>query len=141
MTETVTVACKMPHGLILRVFDWQEVQDPLPGGGTKAVKQAIPRTHTVMINGYLDKYDPELPPAARSSAFRLTPGVDKEFFEKWLEQNKDHDAVKNSLIFTTKGKDRGKPREHEKQRCGLEPINRDRLPRGIKPFKKDDQAA
>lgn len=138
MPETVTVACRLPHGLILRVFDKREVQEPLPGGGTKGVEQYQPRLNTITIAGYLEKYDPELPPAARTSAFKLTSGVDKEFFERWLEQNHDLDAVKNNLIFTVKGKDRGKPKEFAKQLCGLEPINRDRLPKGIKPFSKDE---
>lgn len=138
MPETVTVACKLPHGLILRVFDWDDVQEPLPGGGTKAVKQAKPRTNTITIAGYLEKYDPELPPAARTSAFKLTPGVDKEFFETWLRQNADHDAVKNKLIFATKRGDKGQIREREKQLCGLEPIIRHNLPKGIKPFSKDE---
>lgn len=140
MPSTVTVACKMPHGLVLRVFDMVEVQEPLPGGGTKPVPKAQPRPQTVTLKGYLEKYNPELPPAARGSSFALTHGVDKEFFETWLKQNQDLDLVRNNLVFAMKRVDKAKLREFEKQRSGLEPVDRARLPKGITPFKKEEAA-
>lgn len=136
---TVTVACKMPHGLVLRLFDMVDTPDPQRDGTTKLVKQAKPRLDRVVIKGYAEKYDPSIPPAARGSAFALTHGVDKEFFDEWLRQNKDLDAVKNGLIFASEKRDdaAAKAKEMGKQLCGLEPISRDRLPRNIQTFKKD----
>lgn len=133
MAETITVACKHPHGLILRLFQMVERADPLPGGGTKTVKRAEPLPEVVVIKGYAKKYDPALPPAATDSRFALTEGVDKEFFETWLSQNKDHHMVVNKLIWSyanAKGEGandarslKAKARELADVKCGLEPID------------------
>lgn len=37
---SVTVGCKLPHGLTMRVFDMVETQEPVMGGGFRAVKVA-----------------------------------------------------------------------------------------------------
>ena len=129
--ETVTVACKMPHGLILRLFNFQEVQEPLPGGGTKSVERAQPETGTVRIRGYLDKYDPSLPPVSKVSSYALTPGVNKEWFEEWLDQNEDLDLVKNHLIFVH---DEGMVREFEGTKNGLEPVDPTKLKGRVTAF-------
>lgn len=138
MAETITVACKHPHGLVLRLFEMVEAHDPLPGGGTKTVKRASPLPQQqVTIRGYLNKYDPALPPAARDSKFGLTHGVDKEFFDKWMAANKDHSMVQNNLIWAytnAKGEGANDPRnikakakEFEGVKCGLEPIDPHKL--------------
>ncbi|MBB3743903.1 hypothetical protein FHX10_003402 [Rhizobium sp. BK591] len=127
MAETVTVACKMPHGLILRVFDKVKVQEPMPGGGTKGVDRAMPRPETVTLKGYLEKYDPSLPPAARGSSYALTYGVDKDFFELWLKQNHDLDAVVNHLVFAHDQDTAGMAEEYRNTRSGLEPVDPTKL--------------
>lgn len=139
MAGTVTVALKYPHGIIMRVFDMKDVEEPLPGGGTKTVQRGTPRNKTIKINGYLEKYDPSLPPAARGSSYALTHGVDKDFFDQWMKQNHDNYLVENDLIFAGENENavKGKIKENEKRKCGLEPIDRDKLPRGISQFKKD----
>jgi hypothetical protein len=133
MPETVTVACKHPHGLILRLFKMADVQEPLPGGGTKTVQRAQPLPQQITIRGYAQKYDPALPPAAKGSKFALTEGVDKEFFEEWLRQNHDHHMVVNKLIWSyanAKGEGandrrnlKAKAGELRDVKCGLEPID------------------
>jgi hypothetical protein len=128
MSDKVTVACKLPHGLILRVFDKQKVQEPMPGGGTKAVERAFPRPQTVTLKGYLDKYDPSIPPAARGSSYALTHDVDKDFFDLWLKQNHDLDAVTNHLVFAHDQDTLGMTEEYKATRSGLEPVN----PRALK---------
>ena len=62
----------------------------------------------------------------RDRSYAFTHGVDKAFFDLWMEQNKDHDAVKNNLIFASvqTGRVEGKAREYEKDtRSGLEPYD------------------
>lgn len=122
-----TVALKMPHGLHLRLFNTVMQPEPQPGGGTKDVPRAEPRPETVILKGYLDKYDPSLPTAARGSSYALTQGVDLDFMNEWLKQNHDLDLVKNKLILIH-GKDtKGMAVEHKDTRSGLEPVDPTKL--------------
>lgn len=139
MSATVTVACKLPHGLVLRVFDKASVHEPMPGGGTKPVARFQPRPQTVAIKGYLNKYKPGLPPAAVGSSYALTHGVDKEFFDEWMKQNAEHDAVLNGLIFADEKNDtvNGLVKDNADTRSGFEPVDPTKLPRRIESYSQD----
>ncbi len=139
MANLITVACKMPHGVICRLHEMVDVEEPLPGGGTKTVKRARPTGSVFKLNGYLKPAvgDEPAPPAA-PGAFALTHGVDEDLFNAWMAQNHDLDMIRNGLIFASAKADyvKSKANEREKDvRCGLEPINRSKLPRGIQDGK------
>lgn len=141
---TVTVACKLPHGLILRLYDMVDFDEPAAGGGYRTIKRAQPRPGQVVIKGYLSRYrGASIQPLAESSSYALTHGVDKDFFDRWLVDNKDNPAVVNKLIFASDKPEtvQGIAREHAKVRTGLEPINPSRLPRGIETATKKEAAA
>ncbi|NTI80447.1 hypothetical protein [Rhizobium rhizogenes] len=142
MTATVSVACKLPHGLELRVFDTIDSVESNAMGEIRAVKKAQPRGQAVTIRGYLEKQRPDQPMAARGSSYAITHGVDKEFFDAWLSQNKDHDAVRNKLIFASEKQDtvRGMTNEFKSTRSGLEPVDPNNLPRGIQTANKQEAA-
>lgn len=130
----VTVACKMPNGLLLRVFAMETHSEPVMGGGVREAKSARQIGGTVKLNGNAVPFGkrPDHPIVA---GYALTHGIDKEFFDKWLEQNRDSDIVKNSLVFAYDKGDsvRDAAKEHAKARSGLEPIEPDtdpRLPKG-----------
>lgn len=134
MPGTVTVALKLPHGLICRLHTMVDVEEPLPGGGTKTVKRAQPTGVTFKLNGYLrPARGDEPPPPAMPGAFALTHNIDKDTFEEWMRQNQDLDLVKNKLIFASEKADyvRREAHEHEGLKCGLEPIDRSKLPKKI----------
>jgi hypothetical protein len=136
MPGTVTVACKMPHGIICRLFKMVDAEEPLPGGGTKAVKRAEPTGSTIKLNGYLKPAQGDEPaPPAMPGSYALTHGVDKDLFDEWLKQNQDLDMVKNKLIFAAEKTDYVQHKAKDQNphfKCGLEPIDRNKLPRGIK---------
>lgn len=139
---TVTVACKLPHGLVLRLFDMVDGYDPQRDGTNHRVKRAETRPGTVVIRGYLPKYDVALPPAAQGSNFALTYGVDKEFFDEWMRQNKEHDAVINNLIFahvTVDGATKQAKEMEGDTRSGLEPIDTSKLKGRIQTFDAKSQ--
>jgi len=139
MTATVSVACKLPHGLVLRLFDIVDAVESNALGDVRAIKRAEPRPEVVTIKGYLEKQRPDQPMAARGSSYAVTHGVDKDFFEKWLVQNKDHDAVKNKLIFASEKQDtvRGMMNEFKGTRSGLEPVDPNNLPKNVQTYKQD----
>lgn len=121
--EFVTVACKIPNGLILRLFKMEDAQEPMFGGGFRKVKRAAQVGQTVTING------PALPKGARAifapGGYALTPNVPKDFFEQWLKQNHDHEAVVRKLIFAQVAHDdvAAEAEEHSKVKSGLEPLD------------------
>lgn len=126
--ETVTVACKIPNGLHLRVFKMVDAQEPV-SGGTRTVKRAQQDGDTVFVRGPAVPFGQALQNAI--AGYALTSGIQAEFWAKWLEQNKDHDAVRNGLIFaSTKGDEvRGWAKEGERVRSGLEPLQQKDDPR------------
>lgn len=136
---TVTVACKHPHGLKLRLFEMVE-RTEVTHGGTRTIKVAQERHDTVTIKGNAHPQN-RAPNATISHGFALTHGVPKEFWDAWVEQNKDSDLVKNGLIFAHAGaaNTEAESREKESVKSGLERLDPDNLPRGI--AKADEQAA
>lgn len=140
MSDTVTVACKLPHGLVLRLYTMIEVSEPTAGGSFRKAKRAQVIGEQVVVKGYITRFDrrKDPAPAAQGSSYALTHGVNADFFNKWLEQNADLDAVKNNLIWAhSVDMVEGFVKEHEKQKSGLEPIDPENLPRGIQAFKKE----
>jgi hypothetical protein len=150
--ETVSVACKLPHGLILHLDDMVPGFEPAPGG-SRAIMEARRRPEVFKVAGvgFPQNGNPENRPQM-VGGYALTTGIPADFWEKWLEDNKDSDYVRNNLIFATK-KGAGimdMAKEHAKQRSGLEPLNPDkiivggrevpadpRIPSKVERFKKE----
>lgn len=96
--ETVTVACKMPHGLILRGFRKTTVQVPVLGGGFRDAMEYEPDGRRVTIFGNAAPQN-GAPRTRVVCGFALTDGVDKDMWDEWLKANQDLPAVKNGLVF------------------------------------------
>jgi hypothetical protein len=73
----VTIACKLPSGLHLRVSGRETVT--LRGCG-----------HTFGMP----------PPGLASGGYALTPNVPLDFWEAWLAINADADVVKKGIVFS-----------------------------------------
>lgn len=132
--ETVTVACKLPSGLRLRVFDMVKVQEPVLGGGVRDVDRAQQTGEMVKINGYnrpTPRKSSGLP--TEEPTYALTYNVPKDFWDKWYEQNRGTKLVKERLIFAAKGAENTKAieRENERRRSGFEPLDPENLPKGL----------
>src|ERR1700681_2652555 len=123
--DTVTVACKLPRGIFLRLCRMEDSAEQSPMG-IKTVKVARWYGDQVRINGVAAQNNPAPGNSAfaQTGGYALTPDVDREFFETWLQQNADADVVRNELIFAhgTDADVRRHTRENEKVRSGLEPI-------------------
>jgi hypothetical protein len=122
--DTIVVACKLPHGLRMRLFEMVDSQEAVAGGGFRMTKRAQPASDIVEIRGYLHdvKRSPVAMPSIGSS-YALTDGINKDFFTKWLEQNADLDAVRNNLVFAHERDTAGQAREFKDTRSGVEPID------------------
>ena len=75
MPGTVTVACKIPNGLELR----------------------LPSREPVVLKGPAVPYG--TPPVDAGTGYALTFGVDEEFFGEWMKRNAEMDLVKKRFVF------------------------------------------
>lgn len=125
------VACKIPNGLILRIFKMVPTDLPVMGGGMKTVQQAQPFGEPVRVNGPAVPFGKIPKYIVTESGFALTSNVDKDFFDEWMRQNREHDAVKNKLIFAHASSDgvQGLAEDHREARSNLEPLVPDTDPR------------
>jgi hypothetical protein len=140
MARTVTVACKMPNGLTLRLFAMEEHTEPVMGGGHRTFQKAVDVGARVVIAGTATPFG-SAPKAEVVGGYALTRNVDADFFAKWMEQNKDSALVRNKLIFAHAKTDtaRGAAAEMAETRSGLEPLMPDtdpRIPKNVKTAAK-----
>ena len=113
MAGTVTVACKLPNGIVLDIRD--EV-----GVTLKAVT----------LNGSRHRVRPDGMPIFAwevHGGYGLTPNVDQEFWDEWSKSNATYGPFKQGLIFALPKLDSAisKAREQEELKTGLEPLNVD----------------
>lgn len=122
----VTVACKLPHGLRIRAFEFVTENEPVMGGGIKEVRVARPRGEPILINGTAFPFG-QVPNYRIVAGYALTEGVDKDTWDAWLEDNKNSAMVRNGMIFayekTAEAVDAAK--DHRKLKSGLEPLHLD----------------
>lgn len=119
---TVTVACKMPNGVQLRVFRMVEQAELVMGGGTRMTQRAEPIGNPVILKGNAIPFG-VTPEHKIIGGYALTEDVDAQFFRKWLEQNADSALVQNKLVFAWEKVStvEGQAREQALLRSGLEP--------------------
>jgi hypothetical protein len=132
MAGTVTVACKLPAGLTLRVFDMVDTFEPIVGGGMRTVKVAQERPERAIVKGWSHPQN-MAPNVQLVEGFALTPNVDKDLWEAWKAQNEKSDVVKNGLIFAHEkpANTEAEAKDKKSVRSGLERLDPNKLPRGI----------
>lgn len=120
----VTVACKIPNGLVLRLHDWHEEEEPVFGGGTKVKKMARPNGLQIVLNGSAVPFG-VIPSYPIIGGYALTHNVDAELWDEWCRQNAKADVLTKKQIFAYEKPDdaAAAAKDHESVRSGLEPIN------------------
>ncbi|NTA27404.1 hypothetical protein [Allorhizobium ampelinum] len=139
MADTVTVACKIPNGLILRVFNMVEHDEPVMGGGTKTTKRAHQLGQSVTIKGPATPFG-QAPKVVTAGGYAINTGIDADFWNAWIEQNKDHEAVKSGLIYSMARQDSASKEAESRAsvKSGLEPLDPEKPMKGIQ---RADKAA
>lgn len=94
---TVWVGCKMPNGLLLQLQEIATIDRPVMGGGIKPTKVAMRTGERVRLRGFAVPFG-RIPKHTIIKDYALTE-VRRDFWEAWLEQNKNLDIVKSGLIF------------------------------------------
>jgi hypothetical protein len=134
--RTVTVACKIPTGMKLQLQKPVERMEDGPLGPK-------PKTYWAFYGKPFYVHGPSYPVGTipkgfpkqpiNEGGYALTPGIPLDFWEQWLEQNKN-----SSFVVPPDGAERGMiyadeelesvvavAREHEKMLSGMEPISQD----------------
>lgn len=139
----ITVACKLPNGLILKLFEMRDTEELVMGGGVRTVSKAFQMDRTpVELTGSRSASQSIL----HIGGYALTPNVDAQFFAEYLRQNYDSDIVQNRLIFAHESRDHieGQAKDAAEVKSGLEPLNPDgdsRAPQRVKTAKLNEEAA
>lgn len=132
--ESVYVACAIPSGLILRLFEEYQAPEVSPLGDRTRTYTAFKPIEgaEVVLNGPAPAMDMS-PIKLRRPAdfviawpFALTK-VPHDFWQAWYSANKDSDLIKNRQVFAFKTENdvKSAARELEKERTGLEQIDTD----------------
>ncbi len=129
MPGLVTVACKLPHGLILELEEEFKDKEPVMGGGFREVKRWRKNGKAVVVNGARLPFNAPYSPNVQEGV-GLTFGVDADFFAEWLKQKKDYPPVALGMIYaeTSTEKAIDHAREMSALKSGFEPIDPDNMP-------------
>ncbi len=75
-----------------------------------------------------------------TDGYGLTPGVDKDFFERWMEQNLESAIVRNKLVLAYDRIDDAidAAKDHVAVKNGLEPLLQDKDPRTPRAITRAD---
>jgi hypothetical protein len=122
--KTVTVACKLPHGIKIRDHEEGTTFENVMGGGTRKIKVFRPIGPVIRIKG------PQVPTefirlVEVVGGYAITEGVDAEVFARWMRWNAEMPAVQNLLIFGGEERDKvlGMARERATIKSGLEALD------------------
>lgn len=124
MAGTVAVACKLPHGLQLRLQKKGTRPEPVMGGGVRDAITYEAYGPTVTLNGVATEFG-KSNKAIVMNGYAITM-VDKDFWDAWFKQNDGLlDVLTNKLVFAHEKKDsvEGMTKDHRSARSGLEPMD------------------
>jgi hypothetical protein len=157
---TVTIACKLPNGVLAEVWDMdpEHAMTVSDGqGGKRTIYQRIPysaESDKLLIKGNAaerrletadDRGVPRDGPPLESvvCGFGLTTGVDADWAALWFEQNKQWPPVARGMIFMagTTASARDQARDHKGIVTKLEPINPLKPAPDIEPEKDEMRRA
>jgi hypothetical protein len=127
MAGTVSVGCKLPHGLHLQLYNMVPGMAAEPIGERvtlKGANEGVSVVAPIMVEG----------------AFGVTENIDKDFMERWLKDNASHAAVKGGMIFvqdkTVSVKAEGAAKKALK--TGFEGVDPKKKPAGIQDINDKD---
>lgn len=138
----VTVACKLPQGLVLRGFSPTIERESVMGGGSREMTIHRPDGRRVVIHGTAH-FPNQRPECSIVAGYALTKNVDKDLWDMWYAANKSAPYVVNRSVFAFEKQDSvyAEARNSEKIPSGFEgidPMNPGARLRGIE---KGERAA
>jgi hypothetical protein len=132
--DTVTVACKLEQGLVLRVFEWEKFPELMRDGTVRDGQRARPipelqftlRGTWVASGGQVHNPNNTMVQELMPGGYALTHGVPRQTWERWLEQNRAEPYVTNRIVFAYPTGDPGLAKEAQANahvKSGMEPVD------------------
>ena len=126
-SETVTVACKLPAGIILQACEMVPKWDD---GGKREILEARRLPRTFKIAGSGNPIKPRKDGVQVVGGYAITHNVPADLWKAWFEDNKESDFIKNRLVFAREKsvavEDEAK-NNAKMARSGLEPLNPEKI--------------
>lgn len=160
-TDTVTVACNIPMGMILQIYNIETQETILPNGRAITENNATlnldhgqwyvhgPVNFNALaasgrdVNADFRIIKGDVP----DGGYALTPGIPRDFWEKWEKDNERSPLITGKHIFAASSETRavGMSREYREFKSGLQGLNQSgdyRVPNGklIRKFDRNDNA-
>lgn len=129
--DHVTVACKLPNGFVLEIFDWSTVREYNRAGDIVETRVSRRTGRSHVLNGHaLDVEDLKkgrYPGYPIEGGYALTPGVPRDLWERWVHDNAGSPLLVNHIIFAASSTERAgaQAREQVEVESGLEPVDQD----------------
>lgn len=119
----VTVAVKLPNGVILETFREETAHEPVMGGGFREYKIWTRTGQRHELTGYAAPWG-QSPKVPVVGGYAINHNVPAAIWEQWLSHNRDSDLVRNGLIFAyPNARDaEAQAKDGEKIWAGLEPL-------------------
>ena len=121
---TVTVACKLPMGIMLRAQQWVMENETMPGGYREVKRSRWIEGSEFYVRGPATEVG-QAPKAPIIGGYALTPGCPADLWDNWFEHNKHSDLVKNNIVFAHAKRPNveAKAKDHKAVTTGLEPLD------------------
>ena len=130
----VTVACKLPHGLVLRLYKMVPDRILMPGGTFIETQRAEPLPDQYAVHG-MAVAKGEAPGYLIVGGYALTPNIPADFWDAWWKANKDAPYCKNEMIraYENRPDAIAGSKERADIRSNMEPFAIDGDPRRPRP--------
>ena len=122
---TVTVACNIcTSGVVLQLYDFEESEEAVLGGGTRVRKVAVAVGDPITIFG-TSVAKGVAPRCEMLMGYALTRDVDAQFMKKWIKDNAQAPMVKNGCIhaWDSRRDNKNWVKENETRKSGLQPLD------------------
>ena len=126
----ISVACKVPNGIILRTGAFVDVPESVLGGGVRISRVWQADGKSIELKGPARPFGGEAK-APVEGGYALNHQIDSDLWERWLADNKDSPLVTNHIVFAAAKRDaiEGQARDKRDIRSGMEPLNPRKDPR------------
>lgn len=134
--RTVTVACNLPNGLVIRGFKKVAHREAMIGGTFRDVEMWRPNGQEFTVRGTARPRGADLAtfvPQTIVGGYALTRGCPYDLWESWLKGMEGHPLVDNKCVFAVERDAEGEAKRRGDVATGMEPIDSagdKRMPKG-----------
>lgn len=131
-SNTVAIACRLPHGFVLQAQERFEVAEPTQSDPSRKVERSRFTGPKFRVAGFSVSRDPADDRERQTvvNGYGITPDVPKSLWDAFVRDNRDWEPLKLGLVAALESEERAKgyAREGAAGYSGLESIRMNDLP-------------